>query len=86
MHAKAVKMRAKIKDQQKKTIKQSMFSPTRHGFPQWSCYPVAGARAPRRHLATAEATFRASCCEVLCVGKGLGFNHKIMINVLGVVT
>jgi hypothetical protein len=24
--------------------------------------------------------------EVLCVGKGLGFNHKIMINVLGVAT
>jgi len=25
-------------------------------------------------------------CKVLCVGKGLEFNHKIMINVLGVAT
>jgi hypothetical protein len=40
-----------------------------------------GARPPRRRLATAEALCRASWCEVLCVGKGFGFNHKIMINV-----
>jgi len=42
---------------------------------------VAGAHEPtRRGLATAEALCRASCCEVLCVGKVFfGFNHKIMI-------
>jgi hypothetical protein len=41
MHAKAVEMQAKIKNQQKKTIKQSMLSPTRHGCPQWSRHSVA---------------------------------------------
>jgi hypothetical protein len=31
---------------------------------------VAGAREPARHrLATTEALYRASLCEVLCVGK-----------------
>jgi hypothetical protein len=30
---------------------------------------VVGSRAPRCRLATAEALCRASCCEVLCVGK-----------------
>jgi hypothetical protein len=41
---------------------------------------VARARKPaRRRLATTEALYRASWCEVLCVGKG--FNHKIMIKI-----
>ena len=34
--------------------------------------------AGRRLLATTEGLL---FCEVLCVGKGFGFNHKIMINV-----
>jgi len=42
-------------------------------------------RKPRR-LATAETTFRTSCVRCCVLEKGLGFNHKIMINVLGVAT
>jgi hypothetical protein len=38
-------------------------------------------RGARSRLATGEAFCRASLCEVLCVGKVFGFNHKIMINV-----
>jgi hypothetical protein len=40
-----------------------------------------GIVAGRRRLATAEILCRASWCEVLCVGKGFRFNHKIMINI-----
>jgi hypothetical protein len=30
--------------------------------------------------------FSCLMCEMLCVEKSLGFNHKIMINILGVTT
>jgi hypothetical protein len=39
-----------------------------------------GCKPTRRRLGTVEALF-VPPDEVLCVGKGFGFNHKIMINV-----
>jgi len=41
---------------------------------------VVGCKPTRRRLGTVEALV-VPPDEVLCVGKGFGFNHKIMINV-----
>jgi hypothetical protein len=68
MHAKAVKMRAKIKDQQKgkQSNKQSLVRSDKV-IPSGVAILSQGAR---RRLATAEALSRASWCEVLVCCEG----------------
>jgi len=82
MHAKVVKMRAKIKDQQKgkQSNKQSLVRPDKV-IPSGVAIMSVGAQGPRRRLAMAEALCRVSCVRCCVLGRVFRFNHKIMINV-----
>jgi hypothetical protein len=83
MHVKAIKIRAKIKDQQKEN-NQCLVRPNMAFL---SGVAILSRGRERRDVVWRRRRL-LSCLlgEVLCVGKGLGFNHKIMINVLGVAT